>query len=443
MLVPDYSGCSPAEKEALLNGPALAPPPNVTPNFKNPPNGSDFSIGITCLCIVVSLLLVLARLYVSWFVSRKLYLTDVLLLVSFAFHIAYDSIILESIVRVGYLMHQWDIDLRDFIYMLRSFTICPTMYTVSIVFIKFAIVLELLDIFNPHRVRNLFYWCSYVIMAVNFLFYTAAVIVSNMACKPYAKNWDPFVRGTCAYDPTKLYVTSGTINFIVDIMIFLLPQKIIWRLQMSTQRKLCVAGIFAIGIFGLVSAGFRLYSIVQFTTAPDKLFAFTVLGLWTTAEMTCGIIVFCVPSVPRAFVTLGLPKIISSLKPWACARAGKPKGSSTENSWSSLSNNERRPRQYLKLEGRGRGPGLVPLQDLEPTLGSALKSPRSGHPDPIQEYPGILRTTVITSTSYEDTGHVTPDAQFFCQHPWASTPSVTGSERGYLGATAVSGGVPL
>ncbi|KAI1489288.1 hypothetical protein F5X96DRAFT_17426 [Biscogniauxia mediterranea] len=428
MLVPDYSHYSPAEKEALLNGPALAPPPNVIPNFENPPNGSDFSIGITCLCITVSLLLVLVRLYVSWFVCRKLYLTDALLLLSFVFRIAYDSLVIESIVNVGYLLHQWNVSLRDFIYMLRTFIICPTMYAISIIFIKLAIVLEWLRIFNPRGVRNLFYWCSYIIIAVNLLFYTAALIVLNVACRPYARYWDPFVRGTCAYDPTKMYVVAGTINFVVDIMIFLLPQKIIWRLQMSTHKKLGLAGIFAVGIFGLVSAGFRLASIVQFTTSSDALFTFTVLGLWTTAEMTCGTIVFCVPSIPQASASLGLPKIISSLKPWGHTLTGKSKGSSSGNYSSSLGNNEGRPGQYHKLEGCGRG--LIPLHNLESTTDSTLKPIPSGSPNPVQEHPGILRTTLITSTSHEDTDHATPDAQSPCQHPWASISAVPSPKRG-------------
>ncbi|KAI5924285.1 hypothetical protein F4810DRAFT_664634, partial [Camillea tinctor] len=50
--------------------------------------------------------------------------------------------------------------LSDFMYMLRGIIISITIYSISIAFIKIAIILEWLRIFNPRRTRGVFYWSS-------------------------------------------------------------------------------------------------------------------------------------------------------------------------------------------------------------------------------------------------------------------------------------------
>ncbi|RYP20780.1 hypothetical protein DL765_002613 [Monosporascus sp. GIB2] len=77
--------------------------------------------------------------------------------------------------------------------------------------VKLAIVLEWLPIFNPRGVKDIFYWISHVIVAINLIFYPVAAFMLNPACRPFEKFWNPFVPGTC-YNP---YSTSyGDCKFL-------------------------------------------------------------------------------------------------------------------------------------------------------------------------------------------------------------------------------------
>jgi hypothetical protein len=130
---------------------------------------------------------------------------------------------------------------------LKSYILGATLYGLSILFIKFGIVLEWLRIFNPKRIKNGFYWGSWIILAINLVFYVSAAFILLLACKPFSKLYNPFLKGTC-YDPSKLFVAAGPINLAVDVMILLLPCKIIWELQIPTKKKLGLAATFAFGL---------------------------------------------------------------------------------------------------------------------------------------------------------------------------------------------------
>lgn len=57
--------------DAILNGPAMAPPPGETSDFTNPPNENPLAIGVLVTMIVISTLCVLVRLYARVYLLRK------------------------------------------------------------------------------------------------------------------------------------------------------------------------------------------------------------------------------------------------------------------------------------------------------------------------------------------------------------------------------------
>lgn len=53
------------QQEAILSGPAMAPPPGVTPNFEDPPNRNALAHAVMATCIVVSTFCLLVRVYLA------------------------------------------------------------------------------------------------------------------------------------------------------------------------------------------------------------------------------------------------------------------------------------------------------------------------------------------------------------------------------------------
>lgn len=68
-----------------------------------------------------------------------------------------------------------------------------------------------------------------------------------LCCRPIEKYWTPWVPGTCI-DQTAPDLAGGPFNFITDFIIFLLPQRVIWKLHMSVEKRVGVSVIFAVGL---------------------------------------------------------------------------------------------------------------------------------------------------------------------------------------------------
>ena len=63
-------------KAKLLNGPALPPPPGVTPNFVNPENLDNLTIAIFTLCMILATLTVILRMWTKICIIRQTSMDD-------------------------------------------------------------------------------------------------------------------------------------------------------------------------------------------------------------------------------------------------------------------------------------------------------------------------------------------------------------------------------
>lgn len=120
----------------------------------------------------------------------------------------------------------------------------------------------------------------------------------------------------------QLGVASGTLNVVSDFLILTLPLPIIWRLQMSTRKKVGVIAIFALGGLACIASVFRLVYSIQLLSVPSGTLAYLInidiTGVWrydnslalvccdllteiSFAEIAIGIIVGCLPILPRFF----------------------------------------------------------------------------------------------------------------------------------------------
>ncbi|KAI4623571.1 hypothetical protein J4E80_003382 [Alternaria sp. BMP 0032] len=74
------------------------------------------------------------------------------------------------------------------------------------------------------------------------------IVISLLAaCKPFAKNIDVTITEGQCLNKGALYIATGVLNIITDIMVIILPIPMVLRLQMSRERKIMVIGIFSVG----------------------------------------------------------------------------------------------------------------------------------------------------------------------------------------------------
>lgn len=125
--------------------------------------------------------------------------------------------------------------------------IIVTGYCFVLLFAKTAILLEWVHLFVPRGTRNTFYWSARVMMVANILLYSSALIANFAGCQPLERFWNFWVSGHCV-DRKARNIVTGSFNVILDVLILLLPQPVIWKLQMTSARKIGIFVVFSVGL---------------------------------------------------------------------------------------------------------------------------------------------------------------------------------------------------
>lgn len=113
---------------------------------------------------------------------------------------------------------------------------------------KALILREWSRIFVPYGMRTAFWWTCHIVMAVNIAFYAAAIFLEDLSCFPYRRIWDKTVAGSQCLDFKIIVLVGASINVVLDVTTLILPQKAIWSLQLSRNKKIGVSLVFAVGI---------------------------------------------------------------------------------------------------------------------------------------------------------------------------------------------------
>lgn len=76
----------------------------------------------------------------------------------------------------------------------------------------------------------------------------ACIILLNMQCTPHNAIWEFYLQTpeNC-YSLPKVMLTSASVQVFSDWTMVLLPQKVIWSLNMNWQRKVGISVLFAVG----------------------------------------------------------------------------------------------------------------------------------------------------------------------------------------------------
>lgn len=72
----DLSSLPPEKQEAILNGPALKPPPGVESNFDDPQNQNVIPHAVIPICLLLATLAILLRTYTKFFLLRRINVDD-------------------------------------------------------------------------------------------------------------------------------------------------------------------------------------------------------------------------------------------------------------------------------------------------------------------------------------------------------------------------------
>ncbi|KAM7210722.1 hypothetical protein V8F06_013900 [Rhypophila decipiens] len=236
------------------------------------------------------------RFYAKIWRLGKLWWDDWVLLASWVFFV-FHGIWSQRAVDYGLGLYPCDIDPRNFAGMgLEGENLGSTFGMFAVVWSKTAFAITLLRLTEGKT--KAFVW--FVVISMNVIM-TAEVILVWIKCTPVQKTWDKTVPGTC-WDPLPVNIYGafvGCYSGVCDILLALLPWKLVCGLRMKKKEKFGVAIAMSLGILAGVTAFIKSEKI--FTLGQDN-FSFygSELLLWAGAEIGTTIMAACIP-VLRVF----------------------------------------------------------------------------------------------------------------------------------------------
>ncbi|KAJ2978449.1 hypothetical protein NUW58_g7492 [Xylaria curta] len=281
-----------------LNAPALEAPEGYTQNLDNPTNHNDAVIAIYTVSIIITTIFVGIRLYAKFIFLKAPRLEDYLLLPVFGVYLGHCGFWLEMINTTGHFVHLWDFRVGGMAPFYRNGFYATILYEAVMLAIKPMILLEWIRIFASAGPRNAFNWTCYILGTINALLYIGSILTDAVSCKPREYWWDRTIEGHCA-DTRNLPIVTGVLNAVIDLFILLLPQAIIWKLQMSKNKRFGVSLVFLVGVVSVGAAITRTVLSFTYAQSNDVTFNFSLAGTFTLIEMTAAIVVFAAPTVPK------------------------------------------------------------------------------------------------------------------------------------------------
>jgi hypothetical protein len=104
-----------------------------------------------------------------------------------------------------------------------------------------------------YTLLNVMEFWKYVIYVVSGIIvaYTLAIFLALIfACHPIERNWDQIPQSwnmNACIHRTGLYFATALTNTASDIILILIPIRIIWRLHVPVRQKLGIAAMFGVG----------------------------------------------------------------------------------------------------------------------------------------------------------------------------------------------------
>ncbi|KAF1961796.1 hypothetical protein CC80DRAFT_463238 [Byssothecium circinans] len=325
---------TPEEREAWLARPAMNPPSGATSNFENPSSFRHKSLGM-----ITSLLIIVTVVFAVWGVT-KLKIQKKLRPEDYIIALAYVEFLV--LTGDGYMMsesglgvHMWDMTVRTQIRFFKQYYDGIIIYLVSMATLKVGIILQVLRAFMPENRRDWAWWVGHVVLWINVAFYFAMVVIELKTCTPRAKEWDPTIQeGSCIH-ASEVRFLLAMLNVATDLVIIALPQRVIWGLHLPFKRKLALSALFLVGILSMACGCVQIYyGIVLAEDKSDKSYKISNNGIWALPEVATGLLVACLPMLPRFLGIIGETNTVSRIGTSLRGLLGRSSGSGSGRSGS-------------------------------------------------------------------------------------------------------------
>ncbi|KAK7993776.1 hypothetical protein PG989_007157 [Apiospora arundinis] len=217
-------------------------------------------------------------------------------------------------MKVNYIgIHTWQVPLQPSArpWSLILGYVVIMLYNPQLGFVKSSVLFFLLRI-GGHKPR--IRWSIHALNVSNLLLMVSVFMASVFTCVPVYKYWYRDVPGHCNIEGLQ-YIVTSSITVLTDILVLLLPIKIVVGLQMPTRLKVGLMLVLTLGFIVTVISILRLAWLVEYHYGglflkPD--FSYDIRFVYSTIECNLAIICASIPALssllkrwfPRLFAKL-------------------------------------------------------------------------------------------------------------------------------------------
>ncbi|KAJ5987213.1 hypothetical protein N7451_011578 [Penicillium sp. IBT 35674x] len=152
----------------------------------------------------------------------------------------------------------------------------------------------------------------YVVGSLVVVWAITVWFISIFSCRPVNGFWDKSVTSSCVSNK-EFYVGNAVPNICTDVMILILPLRMVWALQTTRMQKVTLSAIFLLGGFVVVCSCIRLGTqfkvddpdftckslqmVFQRNSYSRATGAMNGTVIWTSLEVSFGVISACLPTM--------------------------------------------------------------------------------------------------------------------------------------------------
>lgn len=174
-----------------------------------------------------------------------------------------NSIVMTLSVSLGFGMHLLEIAFTNREKLLLLGSLSTTFSTLSAVLSKTSFGLTLLRLTQVgYEKTHAFVWV--IMISMNLLMFCDA-LYSWVECQPSRKHWEILTDGTC-WSPdiaVKFGIVAGAYSGCMDVIMAILPWRIIWETRMARREKIGVLVAMSMGLCAGAAAFAKCSQIPQ------------------------------------------------------------------------------------------------------------------------------------------------------------------------------------
>ena len=204
------------------------------------------------------------------------------------------TIIAGFLAKYGIGKDLWDSPLQHLPSFFTLVYVEGIIYAVATGLVKIAVLAFYLKIFPSQTFQR----ATWTIICLTTAWMIAITLVAIFQCTPVEfawQQWDLAHKGKCV-DYSAFVLSQASICLVLDLVIFLMPMPTLYRLQVSTRKKLQIMVMFSLGIIILVVNILRIRALTFNLDTYNPTWTAWAPILWSNVEIYVGITCACLPA---------------------------------------------------------------------------------------------------------------------------------------------------